>query len=92
MTFDQAVADRREVLGSGSVCRDDGELADHNAATFSISANIQTLPNVYDLQIGAVATGYGPLLSATVSGTAKVGSKLTCTKTEANTWPAVKTS
>ena len=29
---------------------------------------------------------------ATVAGTAKVGSRLTCTKTEANAWPAVKTS
>ena len=55
-------------------------------------ANVLTSPNVYDLQIGAVTTGYGPLLSAKVSGTPKVGSTLTCTKTEANTWPAVKTS
>ena len=55
-------------------------------------ANVLTSPNVYGLQIGAVTTGYGPLLSAKVSGTAKVGSKLTCSKTEANTWPAVKTT
>lgn len=55
-------------------------------------ASVQTSPNVYGLQVGAVTTGYGPLLSATVSGTAKVGSRLTCMKTEANTWPAVKTS
>ena len=55
-------------------------------------ANVPTSPNVYGLQVGAITTGYGPLLSATVAGTAKVGSRLTCTKTEANAWPAVTTS
>jgi virginiamycin B lyase len=48
-------------------------------------------PNVNSVQVGYVTTGYGRLLSAKVSGNPKVGSTLTCTKTEANTWPAVKT-
>lgn len=42
---------------------------------------------VYNLQVGNVSTGFGTLLSAKVSGNPKVGSKLTCAKVEANTWP-----
>lgn len=52
---------------------------------------VNVAPNVYNLQVGYVTTGYGRLLSAKVSGNPKAGSKLTCTKAEANTWPAVKT-
>jgi hypothetical protein len=54
--------------------------------------NVVTVsPNVRNVQVGYVTTGYGRLLSAKVSGNPKPGSKLTCTKAEANTWPAVRT-
>lgn len=63
MTFDQAVADWRAVLGSGSVCLEEGELADHNAATFSTSARLSAviLPSTTE-EVSAVlriATQYG---------------------------------
>lgn len=46
---------------------------------------------VYNLQVGNISTGFGPLLTAKVSGHPKAGSKLTCTKVEANTWPTRST-
>ncbi|MBU6279425.1 MAG: hypothetical protein KGN78_09275 [Actinomycetales bacterium] len=46
---------------------------------------------VFNLQIGTISTGYGRLLSAKVLGDPKVGSTLTCSKTEGNTWPGIKT-
>jgi len=52
---------------------------------------VPTAPNVYNLHVGYVPTGYGRLLSAKVSGDPRAGSKLTCAKTESNTWPSAKT-
>ena len=52
---------------------------------------VSTSAGVYNLQVGNVSTGFGPLLTAKVSGQPKAGSKLTCTKVEANTWPTRST-
>ncbi|MBU6148209.1 MAG: hypothetical protein KGP10_08580 [Actinomycetales bacterium] len=56
------------------------------------SGNTVSSPsNVPTLTIGRIPSGYGTLLSATVTGTGTSGSTLTCAKGEAGTWTAIQT-
>ena len=51
---------------------------------------VNPAPGSTSLQVGRLATGVGPIVTAKVAGTPKSGSELTCTYTSNHGWPDTK--